>query len=170
MPFIQRPSPNYSNRHKSISAVVIHDTAAFNVESTLNWFESVESKVSAHFVVDHDGTIYQCVDIEDKAWHAGASALHGEENVNEFSIGIELVDANDNDPYRDEQIGALISLTTALCHEYKIPLNRVVGHCHISPGRKIDPGKDFPWFDFLAVVGARVSELQLTFEDVEIPK
>lgn len=161
---IERPSPNFSERSipQRINAIVIHDTGGHDAEGTLGWFEKAASKVSAHYVIGKDGALYRCVDDEDKAWHAGSSILHGEENVNDFSIGIELVDNNDGEPYPDEQIGTLIALCVALVHEYKIPLNRIVGHNHVAPGRKKDPGPDFPWYDFMVTVGARVADLQFT--------
>lgn len=162
----EAPSPNYSDRSSDrIDAIVIHDTGGHNVEGTLAWFASPASRVSAHYVIDRDGQIYHCVDDADKAWHAGKSTLHGEENVNDFSIGIELVDDNDEDPYPFEQLTALQNLCTALCHTYKIPLNRVVGHNHVAPGRKIDPGKEFPWLEFLMVLGEKVSRLYFEMED-----
>jgi N-acetylmuramoyl-L-alanine amidase len=83
------------------------------------------------------------------------SQLHGNEDVNDFSIGIELVDAtNYNDPYPLEQLATLTRLCAHLCYTYRIQINRIVGHADIvmPHGRKIDPGADFPWYDFLREV------------------
>lgn len=159
MDAIQFHSPNFSKRkHGVINCIVIHDTGGHNAQGAVVWFSKKESQVSAHYVIDRDGTLYECVEEEDKAWHAGVSSLHGVDNVNEFSIGIELVDNNDKDKYPDEQISTLLKLTTDLCVKYSIPLNRIVGHCHVAPGRKVDPGPDFPWFEFLASVGSNLIE------------
>lgn len=164
----EAPSPNFSARPTDlINCLVIHDTGGHTVEGTLTWFANPNSKVSSHYVIGRNGQIYRCVDDADKAWHAGLSTLWGEENVNNYSIGIELVDDNDKDPYPSEQITSLITLCTALCHAYKIPLNRVVGHCDVAPKRKIDPGKDFPWVEFLMTLGARVSDLYFKMEDTK---
>jgi len=145
---INRPSPNWSHRRKSISAIIIHDTASKTAESALDWLTKPESKVSCHYLVARNGQVYRLVPEDLKAWHAGESSLHGENDVNDFSIGIELEDM-DNDPYPDKQMEELGLLCGHLCRMYKIPLNRVVGHQHIAPGRKVDPGPDFPWYKFL---------------------
>ena len=148
----------------SISAVVIHDTASKTAEEALSWFADKKSKVSSHFVIDLDGTVYQCVPEDRRAWHAGTSTLHGASEVNDFSVGIEVVDADDSSPYPAAQMDAVETLVADLCERYKIPLNRVVGHQHICvpPGRKQDPGTDWPWRAFLMRVAAR--ELGLALE------
>lgn len=139
-------------------AIVIHDTGGQSARSTLDWFERPESGVSSHFLIDKDGTVYECVPVEDRAWHAGLSTLHGREDVNDFSIGIELVDNNDGDKYPDAQLSSLFTLCAELCGRFRIPLNRIVGHCHVAPDRKVDPGKDFPWYEFLSTLGGQLVE------------
>lgn len=148
-------SPNQSHRTKSITAIVIHDTASKNAESALSWLSDPQSGVSAHYLVARDARVWQLVPDNEKAWHAGESILHGEKDVNDFSIGIEVEDLT-NDLYPEAQLEILVNLVASLCKKYTIPLNRVVGHQHVAPGRKVDPGPDFPWFDFLYRV-ARVS-------------
>ena len=79
-----------------------------------------------------------------------------EPNVNDFSIGIELVGTADSG-FTDRQLASLYELLARLVQQYRIPSNRVVGHLHISPGRKIDPdGYDgqFPWAKARAVCEA----------------
>lgn len=146
-----------SRRGTPISAIVLHDTASHSAESTLAWFSNRESKVSAHYLIDRDGTTYMCVPELEKAWHAGNSALWGVDDVNACSLGIELVDADD-DAYPDPQIDALITLTADLVRRHAIWLNRIVGHEHICipRGRKRDPGHDFDWHHFLLAVAGRV--------------
>ena len=94
---VERPSPNHNARPAGavISAVVVHDTASKTAEEALSWFAKPASKVSAHFVIDLDGTVYQCVPEDRRAWHAGTSTLHGASEVNDFSVGIEVVDASE---------------------------------------------------------------------------
>jgi N-acetylmuramoyl-L-alanine amidase len=68
---IRRPSPNFNSRHgASIDCIVIH-TEADAAESTLSWFESKASRVSAHYLIGRDGAVFRCVDDEARAWHAG---------------------------------------------------------------------------------------------------
>jgi N-acetylmuramoyl-L-alanine amidase len=156
-------TPNRSKRsiNSVIDCIVIHDTGAHTALSTMSWFINPLAKVSAHYLIDKDGSIYQFVEDGDKAWHAGMSRLHGKENVNDFSIGIELVDASDADKYPQAQLDALIDLTTTLCINYNIPLNRVVGHADVAPGRKVDPGPDFPWYEFLTTLGSTIQQREI---------
>lgn len=123
------------------------------MDGTLTWFQSKASAVSAHYVVGRDGKIVQMVREEDVAWHAGHSAMRpretppGEPNVNDFSIGIEMVGTMDSG-FTDRQLASVYELVAQIVSRYKIPPERVVGHIHIAPGRKIDPdGVDhqFPW-------------------------
>lgn len=155
----ERPVPHFSKRHNNvINAIVIHATANRSAEATLDWFEDINSKVSSHYVIDKNGDVYQPVADNFKAWHAGGSSLWGNENVNEFSIGIELVNLNDGvDEYPPEQIASLMELCTNLCEKYGIWLNRVVGHEHIAPDRKTDPGRQFPWKEFLISLGGHLA-------------
>jgi N-acetylmuramoyl-L-alanine amidase len=158
-----RLSPHRQPRKAAsrITSVILHDTGGKTAESTLSWFEAPQSKVSSHYLVGKDGRVWLCVPEEQRAWHAGISEneLWGEEDLNETSIGIELVDNNDADPYPDPQVVSLIELLADVCWRHKIPLHRVVGHQHIARprGRKSDPGRDFDWFRVLAAVGAHVA-------------
>jgi N-acetylmuramoyl-L-alanine amidase len=161
---VQRgPSPNRRARKApSITAIVIHDTGSHSAESAISWLCNTASGVSAHYVIDRDGTIYNVVPDAECAWHAGASELFGVSNVNEFSIGIEVVDADDRaaDPYPTVQLDAVVALTSDLVRRYQITLNHIVGHADVAVPhrRKIDPGPDFPWYDFLIRVALGVSK------------
>lgn len=157
------PSPHRrTSRSKPISAIVIHYTGSLNIEGTLSWFRRPESKVSAHYVIGRDGRIVQMVEDAHVAWHAGRSAMFPHEkpprepNVNEFSLGIELVGTADSG-FTDRQLASLYELLARLVQHYRIPADRVVGHAHISPGRKIDPDgfdQQFPWAKTRAVCEA----------------
>lgn len=88
-----------------------------------------------------------------RSWHAGVSFWQGRNNLNDTSIGIEMVNLG----YKDEPQGRLwfpftryqVQMVKELCKElidrYKIPPTSVVGHSDIAPGRKQDPGILFPW-------------------------
>lgn len=146
------PSPNFDSRPDGVlvDTVVLHATVIDSLEKTTEFFEKVESKVSAHFTVGKDGTVVQHVREGDRAWHAGSSRMQdGRESVNDFSIGIEIVNKNDgNDPYPDEQIEALRSLIMELKSRH--PIRYVVTHAEIATpiGRKNDPlGFFVKWVD-----------------------
>ncbi|WP_374348372.1 1,6-anhydro-N-acetylmuramyl-L-alanine amidase AmpD [Chitinimonas sp.] len=99
-------------------------------------------RVSAHFLVRRDGSVLQFVSCLDRAWHAGVSYWQGRERCNDFSIGIEL-EGGDLWPYEPAQYATLDALIAALKAAY--PVTQLLGHCHIAPGRKTDPGPFFDW-------------------------
>jgi AmpD protein len=99
-------------------------------------------RVSSHFLIRRDGSAIQFVSANDRAWHAGISSYRDQERCNDFSIGIEL-EGTDSDPFAANQYATLAILTHALQSRY--PLTDVVGHEHVAPGRKTDPGPFFDW-------------------------
>jgi len=99
-------------------------------------------RVSAHFLIRRDGELIQFVACEKRAWHAGASSWQGRERCNDFSIGVEL-EGCDDQPFEDLQYRQLVALLVALRKRY--PIEVVVGHSDIAPGRKTDPGPCFDW-------------------------
>lgn len=102
-------------------------------------------KVSSHLVIRRDGVVWQFVPFHQRAWHAGESVFDGREKCNDFSIGIEL-EGIDTVPYSQEQYQSLRKCTLAIMQAYSdITLDRIVGHEHIAPGRKTDPGPAFDW-------------------------
>ncbi len=84
------PSPHHGGRIRP-RVIVIHDTAGTTAAGAISWFQSERSKVSAHFVVERDGAVTQMVECDVKAWHAGKSSYRGTPNVNDFGVGIEIV-------------------------------------------------------------------------------
>ncbi|MDN3577956.1 1,6-anhydro-N-acetylmuramyl-L-alanine amidase AmpD [Chitinimonas viridis] len=106
-------------------------------------FEELQHvRVSSHFFVRRDGEIIQFVPCLARAWHAGVSRWQGRERCNDFSIGIEL-EGGDAWPYEAAQYDALDELLAALAEAY--PIRHLLGHCHIAPERKTDPGPYFDW-------------------------
>ena len=99
-------------------------------------------QVSAHFFIRRSGRAVQFVSCDRRAWHAGASVWRGRENCNDWSIGIEL-EGLEGDRFDAAQYRQLARLLRAVARRY--PLADVVGHEHIAPGRKADPGPGFDW-------------------------
>ncbi|MBU2036807.1 N-acetylmuramoyl-L-alanine amidase [Patescibacteria group bacterium] len=157
--------------------MVYHYTAGGPLESCVKWFQKKDG-VSAHFVVGRDGQVVQMVKLCDRAWHAGRSAWRGVEEINHFSVGIEIcnwgilkkksdnyycwpkdysVIFNGDKPYKDKtggywesypdkQIKSVTEITKSILKHFPtIALDDIVGHEHIAPGRKPDPGPAFPW-------------------------
>jgi N-acetylmuramoyl-L-alanine amidase len=148
MYFIERPSPNFDERALPISMIVLHYTGMPDCEGALDRLTSPDAGVSAHYLVDEDGTTYQLVDEEKRAWHAGKSRWRGIKDVNSASIGIEIVNPGHEFGYRpfpDEQIASVIPLVADIKERHGISRGNVVGHSDIAPCRKEDPGELFPW-------------------------
>jgi N-acetylmuramoyl-L-alanine amidase len=164
------PSPNFrAGRRKPISAVVVHYTGDTSLDGTIGWFKRSDSKVSAHYVIGRDGRVVQMVQEEDTAWHAGRSAMDPnhkpaptEPNVNDFSIGIELVGTPDSG-FTDRQLASFYEVLAQVVTRYNVRPDRVVGHLHIAPGRKIDPdgyNAQFPWAKTHAIAQAAYRAVQ----------
>lgn len=145
---IWRPSPNFSvSPGRRVSCVVIHATATPSLASPLNWLCNPASKVSAHYLIDLDGTTYHLVLDEHVAWHAGVSSWKGRPNVNAFSVGIELVGMNNGAPYPREQVFSCARLCKYLQGAHGIQDGDFVSHAMVAPGRKNDP-LGFDWAAF----------------------
>jgi len=155
------PSPNRDERPdpRDIRLVVVHGISLppgeFGGSGILELFTNrldpsahpyyatiADLRVSSHFLVRRDGALLQFVACRERAWHAGASCWHGRDRCNDFSIGIEL-EGTDDLAYEDAQYETLGELVDALCVRY--PIEDVVGHSEIAPGRKTDPGPAFDW-------------------------
>ncbi len=108
-------------------------------------------RVSCHFFVRRDGAVVQFVSCDQRAWHAGASRWDGRDECNDWSIGIEL-EGLEGETFERAQYGALLRLLHALQRRYA--LAEVVGHEHVAPGRKQDPGARFRWRWLAGSLGA----------------
>lgn len=146
---VERPSPNHDDRGgTAIDMLVLHYTGMTTAEAALSRLTDPAAKVSAHYSIDEDGTIYVHVPEARRAWHAGLSHWAGVNNVNACAIGIELVNPGHEWGYQafpEAQIAALIPLCHSLLMRHPIPSARVLGHSDVAPGRKEDPGELFPW-------------------------
>ena len=150
-PVTQVPSPNRDRRPgglSDISAIVLHHTSGGTLSSVSTYFQNDESDVSSHYVIGKDGRITQPVPDGYRAWHAGKSSFQGRDDVNDFSLGIELVNEGDGrDPFTDAQYSSLVRLVAWMCQTYGIPLDRITGHKDVAlpAGRKADPAENFDW-------------------------
>ncbi len=101
--------------------------------------------VSSHLLIRRDGEMVQFVPLHRRAWHAGVSEFRGRSRCNDFSIGIEL-EGTDETAYTAAQYRMLDNVLPPLRAAFPaITADRIVGHCHIAPGRKTDPGPHFDW-------------------------
>ncbi|VVN86313.1 N-acetylmuramoyl-L-alanine amidase [Pseudomonas fluorescens] len=152
--------------------LILHYTAG-NFSSSVNALTGPE--VSAHYLVPDitdqsylkaghsDQAIFNLVDETQRAWHAGPSQWGSRSNLNDTSIGIEIVNvASFNQgkftfpPYHPKQITAIEALALNILERYPdITPTQVLGHSDIAIGRKSDPGPQFPWHAlYLKGIGA----------------
>jgi N-acetylmuramoyl-L-alanine amidase len=142
LPVVPHPSVNFNERRPSF--VILHHTGNRDTKRALDTLSEQVFEVSAHYLVARDGTIYYLVDEMKRAWHAGDSWWGGPIDMNSASIGIELVN-DGREPYAEQQIAALLALLADIEQRYWIPAKNFIGHGDIAPGRKVDPGVQFPW-------------------------
>lgn len=148
----EAPSPNWNQRHLPVSMVVLHYTGMQSAEAALAQLCDPAKEVSAHYMIEEDGTVHRLVREERRAWHAGRSYWRGITDVNSASIGIELVNPGHEFgyvPFPDAQMEALLPLLSDIVQRHDIPRANVVAHSDIAPARKTDPGELFDW-DLLA--------------------
>ncbi len=143
-----RPTPNKGNVISPIY-IVMHYDAAPNATSAINWMTDPKSQISAHLHISRDGVVTQLVPFNQKAWHAGVSKWRGLTGLNSYSIGIELQNTG-TQQYTDVQISAAIEVCKTLIANY--PIKEIIGHSDIAPGRKPDPGPQFPWAKFKPLI------------------
>ncbi|MFM8750550.1 N-acetylmuramoyl-L-alanine amidase [Rhabdaerophilum sp.] len=160
-------------------SIILHYTGMADASSALLWLCNPVAEVSAHYFVFEDGRIFQLVPESRRAWHAGRGSWRGETDMNSASIGIEIAHpghdpgrgfgANGHPlplpegvkpnpypppgpPFPERQIEAVIRLVGDIKSRWTIPDSRILAHSDIAPGRKIDPGENFPW-EKLAAAG-----------------
>jgi len=145
-------SPNYSTEirvKKNIKFIVIHYTGMQSERACIKRLSSKKSQVSTHYLINREGKITRMVDEKNAAWHAGKSKWKNFINLNDQSIGIELVNKGHQYGYENfskKQISKLILLCKSLIKKYKIKKTNILGHSDIAPLRKKDPGEKFPWY------------------------
>ena len=163
------PSPNFGPRRADamVDLIVVHSISLPPGEfgngqvqalfmNRLDWdahpyFQQIRGmEVSAHFFIARDGALWQFVSVDDRAWHAGASSFRGRANCNDYSVGVEL-EGLEGGLFEPAQYAALAVLCQALRERW--PISAIVGHQHVAPGRKQDPGPGFDWARLQAALG-----------------
>jgi len=146
------PSPNWNERKLPVSMVVLHYTGMQSAEAALDRLCDPAAELSAHYMIDEDGTVIRLVDEDKRAWHAGRSYWRGVTDINSASVGIELVNPGHEFGYRpfsDAQMESLVPLLADIVRRHRISPANVIGHSDVAPARKTDPGELFDW-DMLA--------------------
>ena len=144
-PILEHPSPNFNDRGGAkISFLILHYTAMNTAQEALDRLCDPAAKVSSHYLVDEEGTVYRLVADDKSAWHAGISFWSGHTNLNNSSIGIEIANPGDR-PFTAAQMVAVKQLSRHLVSVHNIPAHHVLGHSDIAPTRKQDPGRFFDW-------------------------
>ena len=144
-------SPNFSKKKRknlNIKVIVIHYTGMQSKIVSIKRLLNPKAKVSCHYLIDRKGQVLKMVNENKVAWHAGKSRWKNFKNLNNNSIGIELVNKGHEFGYENftkPQITNLIKLCKLLKKKFKIKSSNIVGHSDIAPFRKLDPGEKFPW-------------------------
>ncbi len=179
----KQPSANFNERIdkktgqliRTPQFIILHYTANCYLSKTIKMFLNYAKPVSAHYVIGANGSIVQMIDESKRAWHAGIGSWNKNNQLNTYSIGIEITNPGYTEkktnpcsifdpaiwnettnqqvtgslfywqPFTTQQIDSVISLCSEIVQRYNIPPHHIVGHSDIAPGRKLDPGPLFPW-------------------------
>ena len=151
MKLVKLKSSSFSKKIRNtakIKLLIIHYTGMQSMRVAIARLVAKKNKVSTHYLIGRDGKIVQMVEDNRIAWHAGKSKWGKFVNLNDKSIGIELVNKGHKYGYQKfsrKQVNSLIKLCAQLKRKYKIKNRFILGHSDIAPLRKIDPGEKFPW-------------------------
>lgn len=145
MKILNKPSQWESARPSGVKAskIVLHTTQGTD-EGDLSYMTNPDDKanVSYHYLVQRDGDIWQLVEDNRKAWHAGVSVWEGRKNVNNFSIGVGFSNKK-GEMLTEEQYKAGGELVAHLMKTHKLAFDDVLTHENVSY-----PRKDDPWWTF----------------------
>lgn len=148
---VSMPSPNFDDRKGAKPQfIILHYTGMETASAALERLTNPDSKVSAHYTVDEDGTVYSHVDEGMRSWHAGVSFWNGVTDLNTYSIGIEIVNPGHEwgyRPFTGHQMRVLTHLCQDIMARHRIEAQNVLPHSDIAPSRKQDPGEYFPWHE-----------------------
>ena len=139
---------NYSFRKKNkiVKYIVIHYTGMKNLKLAYKKLSDKSSKVSVHYLISKKGIVFNLLCPKYKAWHAGKSKWNNYNNINDYSIGIELENKGHDYGYSNfsiSQYNSLRKLIFFLRKNFLILDKDIVFHSDIAPNRKQDPGEKF---------------------------
>lgn len=155
MQIIQRPSPNFDTRRDNArpSLIILHQTENDDLDHCIACYTGdkilAHGRISPHYLIGLDGTLWQFVNEAQRAWHAGKAWWQELDDINSHSIGIEMLGAKMT-AFPAAQLAALRLLVHDLQQKWNIPAHAVLGHNDIAPDRKWDPGPLFPWREMAA--------------------
>jgi N-acetylmuramoyl-L-alanine amidase len=142
-----RLSPNRSQRPAGaeVDLIIVHGTAGTDA-GDLSWIANPEAKVSYHWHIARDGSVTLLVPEEMQAWHAGASEWLGWRSLNRNSVGVAFSNLQDGKEFfTAEQYSSGGVILRQVMDRHQIPLELVLPHSLVSPGRRTDPGPLFNW-------------------------
>lgn len=149
-----KPSPNFDQRKDGkIKYLILHYTGMATGAEAIERLCDRDAAVSAHYVVEENGEIYSLVNEDKRAWHAGVSKWENDLDINDLSIGIEIVNSGHPypgyesvyRPFLPVQMDSVLELTTGIVARHNISPCYVLGHSDVAWRRKIDPGELFDW-------------------------
>lgn len=146
MQLTRHPSPNWGERRDGLrpDLIVLHYTAMEDAPAALERLSAPEFEVSAHYLIARDGTLFQLVEEDKRAWHAGGGNWRGRGDVNSRSIGVEL-DNRGNEPFSAPLMATLEALLPGIMARWGIAPEGIIAHSDMAPTRKFDPGRRFDW-------------------------
>ncbi len=165
------------NQDSRVAVVVLHFTVSDFGDSLHVLTERTSRPVSSHYLIPEPGDasyadeklkVYQLVDEERRAWHAGVGSWRGMTKLNNLSVGIEIVNqahcheaADASEPgaadwapericfypdFADEQMALVVETVEGILSRHpEVKPTHVIAHSDLAPQRKIDPGPRFPW-------------------------
>lgn len=147
--FVIDDSLTAQGKNSRVRHIVLHYTVSDTPRSIKIL---TEQNVSSHYLItdEHPPTVYQLVDENERAWHAGVSQWYEHTDLNTSSVGIEIVNPGHLDdgrwvPFSAEQIEIVKKLVRDIAERHRVTPANIVGHSDVAPTRKMDPGPLFPW-------------------------
>lgn len=146
----EAPSLNQDHRPPGtqVDMLLLHYTGMQTGQAAIDRLRDPAARVSSHYVVEEDGTVWRLVPEDRRAFHAGISFWRGHRALNDRTVGVEIVNPGHEWGYRPfpaAQMAAVTSLCQGILSRHPIPARNVVGHSDVAPDRKQDPGELFDW-------------------------
>ncbi len=143
-------SPNRDARRAGarVDMIILHYTGTPTVEAAIEHLRHPASRASSHYLIDASGAVLLLVPETERAWHAGPSYWRGHANLDDRSIGINLVNRGHDAGYPDFpvlQLAVLCDLCLEILSRHPIPARNIIGHSDAAPDRARDPGEKLDW-------------------------